>query len=54
MSLKTLRLEHQKTPKQVWESKELTKRLQKLLVKQGAPLEWPNSIIRPDSFILHR
>jgi hypothetical protein len=38
-------LGQQKTPKQVWESKKLTKSLQKLLVKQGVPLEWPRSMI---------
>jgi hypothetical protein len=38
--LATFCLEHDTTPKQVWESKKLTKRLQKKLVKQGAPLEW--------------
>jgi hypothetical protein len=27
-------------PRQVWESKKLTKTLQKKLIKQGAPLEW--------------
>jgi FAD dependent oxidoreductase len=33
-------LEHQTTPKQVWESKKFTKGLQKMLIRQGAPLEW--------------
>lgn len=36
-------LEQQVTPKQVWESKTLTKALQKVLTKQGVPLEWPSS-----------
>lgn len=38
-------LGQQTTPKQVWESKKLTKDLQKMLVKQGIPLEWPSSMI---------
>jgi hypothetical protein len=33
-------LEQNVTPKQIWESKKLTKALQKKLIKQGAPLEW--------------
>ncbi len=44
-TLATFCLEQQKTPKQVWESKKLTKRLQKILKQQGAPLEWPHAII---------
>jgi hypothetical protein len=38
-------LEQQTTLKQVWESKKLTKALQNLLKKQGAPLEWEASIL---------
>jgi hypothetical protein len=38
-------LEHQTTPKQVWESKKLTKALRKKLVRQGAPLEWPSELV---------
>jgi FAD dependent oxidoreductase len=33
-------LKQQKIPRQVWESKQLTKSLQKMLIEQGAPLEW--------------
>ncbi len=38
-------LEHKITPKQVWESKKLTRHLQKKLIKQGAPLEWPSGLV---------
>jgi hypothetical protein len=39
-SLAAFCLEHGTTPKQVWESKKLTKQLQKNLMARGAPLEW--------------
>ena len=39
-TLATFCLGHETTPVQVWKSKELTKALQRLLKKQGVPLEW--------------
>jgi hypothetical protein len=38
-------LQQQITPKEVWENKTLTKKLQQGLVKQGAPTTWPSPIL---------
>ena len=39
-------LDHRVTSKEVWESKKLSKSLQKKLVQQGTRLEWSESILQ--------